>query len=122
MWNAVAVGLVSLICGGILGITLGFSAASHRDVMSGFKPKTNNHFILFLVRPTSEMRGLEAIAFLILMLVWVVAFFALAALPAVVSQKLTGDGPPLIVPAYIFAAVAWWVGGRLGARAWSNML
>lgn len=121
MLNAAAVVLIGLLSGGILGLVLGFSAASHRDVLSGFRPNTNNRFILFLARPTSEFTGLESALFLLLMLLWLAVFFGLCALPAIAAAKLEGDGPPLLLVAYGFAFGAWWLGQRVGAQAWSNM-
>lgn len=122
MLNAVAVALIGLLSGGVLGAFLGFSGASHRDVLSGFRPNTKNRLVLFLARPTSEMRGLESVFFLVLMLCWLVVFFGLCALPAFAAERFSGEGSSLILLAYGFAFVAWWLGRRAGAQVWSKML
>jgi hypothetical protein len=122
MLNVAGVALIGILSGGALGIVLGFSVASHRDVLSGIRPNTRNRLILFLARPTSEMRGFETVLFLILMLLWLVVFFGLCALPAVAAGRFEGDGPPLFLVAYGFAVGAWWLGQRIGIQAWSNML
>lgn len=121
MINAVLVGLIGLLAGGCLGVVLGFSVASHKDVLRGVRPTTKNQLILFLARPTREMKGAEAIGFLLLMLVWVALFFALVLAPGIASTRLSGDGPPLLPLAYGCTAVAWWVGQKFGAHAWRAM-
>jgi hypothetical protein len=119
--SLVVVLLVSLAAGAVLGVVLGFSLASHNDVLRGVRPNTNNRLIVFLARPTSEMRGSQAVIFLLLMLVWLVVFFGLLAVPALAAQHLAGEGPPLHLPAYGVAAVAWWLGSRFGANAWKTI-
>lgn len=121
MIAAILVALVGFFAGGCLGVVLGFSVASHKDVLQGVRPTTTNRLILFLARPTREMKFLEAIVFLLLMLVWLAVFFGLVAAPAIASTRLSGDSPPLILLAYGCAAVAWWVGQKFGAHAWSTM-
>lgn len=119
--SAFLVALRGIVAGSMVGTGFGFGLASHADVLRGVRPNTMNRLILFLARPTNEFGLLSGILFLALMCVWLVIFFGLCALPAIVSQRLSGDGPPLSLVAYGFFAVATWLGRRFGVHAWSVM-
>ncbi|MCA0175792.1 MAG: hypothetical protein LCH73_05820 [Proteobacteria bacterium] len=121
MLGAIAFSIVGLLAGGVLGVVLGFSVASHKDVLRGVRPTTKNRLIVFLARPTAEMSFKEGIVFFFLIVVWLAVFFALVLLPGIASERLSGDGPPLILLAYGCTAVAWWLGQKFGAHAWSTM-
>jgi ABC-type phosphate/phosphonate transport system permease subunit len=121
MLSALAIAIVGLLCGGILGVVLGFSVASHRDVLRGVRPNTKNRLILFLARPTAEMNAWEGVVFFLLMVLWLGVFFTLLALPGIAAGRLSGDGPPLELLAIGSTAVAWWLGHKFGAHAWRVM-
>lgn len=121
MLNAILVSLIGLLAGGALGVVFGFSAASHKDVLRGVRPTTTNRLIVFLARPTAEMSFKEGIIFFFLIALWLVVFFGLVLVPGLASERLSGDGPPLILLAYGCSAVAWWLGQKFGAHAWSTM-
>ncbi len=121
MLSAVVVAVIGLIAGAVLGTVLGFSLASHKDVLRGVRPTTTNKLIVFLARPTAEMNLKEGALFLLLMLIWLAVFFALVLLPGVAAERLSGDGPPLVLLAYGCTVVAWWLGQKFGAHAWGAM-
>ena len=121
MFSAVLVAAIGLFAGGVLGTVLGFSVASHKDVLRGVRPTTKNRLIVFLARLTAEMNPKEGAVFILLMLVWLAVFFALVLLPGVAADRLSGDGPPLILLAYACTAGAWWLGQKFGAHAWGAM-
>lgn len=121
MLNALVIATVGLLAGGVLGVVLGFSVASHKDVLRGVRPTTKNRLILFLARPTAEMNFGEGIIFLLLMLLWLAVFFGLILLPAIASERLSGDSPNLILLAYGCSALSWWLGQKFGAHAWSTI-
>ena len=118
---AFLVALCGVGAGALVGVVFGFSIASHADVLRGVRPNTTNRLILFLARPTSEFGLFGGILFVVLMLAWLAVFFGLCALPAIAAQRLTGDGPPLVLVAYGFFAVATWLGRRFGAHAWGAL-
>jgi hypothetical protein len=68
------------------------------------------------------MSGREGAIFILLMIVWLTIFFALAIIPGIAAAQLTGDGPPLFLVAYAGCIFAWWLGNRFGARLWHSML
>lgn len=119
--NTFVVLLVGLVSGALLGGVLGFGAASHKDILRGVRPNTRNRFLLFVARPTSEARGWEAIAFLLLIIAWLAVFFGLVLMPGVAAERLAGEGPPLHLYAYGATAVAWWLGSKFGAHVWRTL-
>jgi hypothetical protein len=118
---AFLVALCGVSAGVLVGVVFGFSMASHTDVLRGVRPITTNRLILFLARPTREFGPFGGILFVALMLAWLAISFGLCALPAIAAQRLTGDGPPLVLVAYGFFAVATWLGWRFGAHAWGAL-
>ena len=110
--------LCGLVSGALVGTVFGFSLASHADVLRGIRPNTTNRLILFLARPTRELSLVGGAVFVGVMCVWLIVLFGLCALPAIASQHLSGDGPPLILFAYGAFALASWLGRRFGAHAW----
>lgn len=121
MLSAVLVAIVGVVCGGIVGVVFGFSATSHPDVLRGVRPDTNSRIIRFLARPTAEMSPAEGLLFILLMLAWLGVFFGLMLLPGVAAGRLTEDTVPLVPVAYVFTAVAGWLGFKFGAHAWRTM-
>lgn len=108
----------AIVAGGAIGTIFGFSLASHHDVLRGIRPHTKNRVILFLARPTSEFSSLESVLFFFLMLVWLAVFFALCAVPAIVSsQFLAENGLPIEVVYGVFVLIVW-LGQKFGAHAW----
>jgi hypothetical protein len=121
MLSALLVTAVGLFAGGVLGVVVGFSFASHKDVLRGVRPTTKNKLIVFLARPTTDLSLTEGVIFLLLIVAWLAVFIALLLLPGVAAERLSGDGPPLILPAYGAAVAAWWLGQKFGAHAWGAM-
>ena len=113
-----AVMCASVAAGGVLGFVLGFSVASHADVLRGVRPTTRNPLVRFLARPTSEFTLCQGILFLILMVAWLAAFFILFAIPAVASSKFTADLEWLPLVGYSLLLGSGWLGRRFGAHVW----
>lgn len=111
----------SLAAGGIIGFVFGFSLASHTDVLRGVRPATTNRLVLFLARPTSEFRLLEALLFLILMGTWLAVFFALCAVPAIVAGRFLDETEFLMPIGYVLFIAAGWLGQRFGKHVWWAM-
>ncbi|MBV8034943.1 hypothetical protein [Roseateles sp.] len=115
------VAIFGLACGAAVGFVFGFALTSHADVLRGIRPNTKNRLVLFLARPTSEMGLLSSVLFLAIMCAWLAVLFGPCALPAIASEHLSGDGPPLILLAYGCFALAAWLGRSFGAHAWRVM-
>ena len=107
-----------IAAGGAIGTILGFSMASHYDVLRGVRPNTKSRLILFLARPTSEFTSLESVLFLFLMLVWIAVFFGLCAVPAIVSSQFSEEKMLSIEMVYAAFVLAAWFGRKFGAHAW----
>jgi hypothetical protein len=119
--SAVPLALVSassIGAGAAVGFVLGFSVASHADVLRGVRPQTQNRLVLFLARPTSEFNFLEGVVFLGLMATWLGVFFALCALPALVAGRFGVEAEMLIPVGYGVFLVSGWLGRRFGAHVW----
>lgn len=108
----------AVIAGGVIGVIFGFSIASHNDVLRGVRPLTQNRFILFLARPTSEFSFFEGVLFFALILAWLVAFFAICAVPAFVSSKMSNGGLIAAEIVYAIFVLAGWLGRKFGAHIW----
>jgi hypothetical protein len=119
--GATLVSIASLAAGGIVGFVFGFSLASHADVLRGVRPATTNRLVLFLARPTSELRLLESLLLLVLIGAWLVVFFALCAVPAVVAGRFLDDAELLTPVGYILFMSAGWLGRRFGKHVWWAM-
>src|SRR4051812_27675284 len=89
--SVAAVVVAGVLAGGVIGTIFGFSLASHKYVLAGYRPMNANRFIRWIARPTSEFNRGEGIIFMVLMLMWIVVFFALCVAPFVVAGKLQGD-------------------------------
>ena len=103
----------------ILGTILGFALSSHKDVLAGYRPNTNNRLILFLARPTQNIRGIEKVIFVIGMLLWFPVFIGLVAAPIVLASKYAPDSEQLIFLMLIPCAI---VGKLYGSYKWRKLL
>lgn len=119
--NALIEVIVSLMAGGIVGFVTGFSLAAHPDIQRGVRPHTTNRLLSFMCRETKELNLAEGLVLLLLLLGWLVLFFALCALPAVVAVRLGDGSDRLFMAGYPSFAIAWWLLRNLGARAWIAM-
>ena len=113
--------LSGIVAGGIVGTVMGFSIASHKDVMSKFTPTTQNRLIRWLARPTRDLNFGEGVLFVLLILTWLVVFFVLCGVPFVVAGKLQEGDSTLQAVAMATLLIAWYVGDRLGRRLWSRV-
>ena len=101
-----------------LGYIFGFAVASHNDVLSGVRPESNNKFITFICRPTTEIKGVEKLIFSVGMIIWTLCFFALIALPVVLASKNSPEYSDYI----IYAIIPLMFAGKLfGALSWKNV-
>lgn len=116
------VAIAGVLSGLAVGTVFGFSLASHKDVMSGFRPSKANRFIQWLARPSREFTSSESLLFLLFMLVWLAVFFVLCAVPVLVAVKLDGEGSPLIAFSLVVFVVAAYLGRQIGRRLWLQVL
>lgn len=114
--------IVAVITGGFLGIIYGFGQASHQDVLVGFRPNTNNRFLLFFCRPTSEFSFIEAILFFLLIIGWLVLFILLCAAPIVVASRLSGEENIAINISLVVFFVAAYVTRNIGKNLWFRLI
>ena len=116
--TAVVESIVSLLAGGVAGFVMGFSLTAHPDILRGVRPATTSRFLLFICRETKELNFVEGIAMLVLVLGWLVIFFALCGVPAVLAGHLGGASATLPTLGYVSFVAAWWVFRKYGAHAW----
>lgn len=122
---AISVGIsiiVGVSAGSALGIIWGFCMAGHRDVLSGFSPRTNNRFLLFVCRLTNNLNFMDAIGFLVLICTWLVLFILLVAAPIVVASKLDGENSVLVVCSMAAFFVTSYLARGIGERLWVRLL
>ena len=117
-----AVVITGLAVGCLIGIIFGFSLASHYDVLAGRRPTTSNRFLRWLCRPTREFGLIEGILFVMLMLAWLAAFFALCAIPVVVAAKIDGEDSSLIGIAIVSFVGSSYFARGLGRKLWQRVL
>ena len=120
--TVIAVTATAALCGVLLGTVFGFSVASHHDVMAGFRPAKANRFVRWLARPTREFSGLDALLFLLVMVVWLIAFVLLCGAPFVLAAKLSGDNSQLMGVALAALAIASYCGRLIGRNLWARVL
>jgi hypothetical protein len=122
---ALSIAIVAAIgsaSGLLIGIVFGFGVASHYDVLAGARPRTENRFLRWICRPTRELSVLEGILFVLLMLGWLVVFFALCALPILVAAKLGDEDPLLFALAMGTFVSASFFARTLGRKLWLRVL
>ena len=117
-----AVATTGLVVGCLIGTIFGFSLASHYDVLAGRRPTASNRFLRWLCRPTREYGLIEGILFVLLMLAWLVVFFALCAIPVAVAAKIDGDDSSLIGVAIVSFVAASYFARGLGRKLWQRVL
>jgi hypothetical protein len=112
--------LASSLSGAALGTIFGFVLASHRDVLAWIRPTRSNTFVRWLARPTSEASLRDGLLYLLLLLVWLVVFFALCAVPIAAAAQFADPGSTFVkVAGFLFLGVAF-ISRRLGARLWKR--
>ena len=117
----ILIALCSVMAGGLLGTVLGFSFASHPDVMRGVRPRTRNRFLLLICRPTASLSLPELAFFLAMLAVWLVIFFALCSVPALAAKGMGNGSRPSLYTGYALFIVAWWLAHFVGARIWRSL-
>lgn len=115
----IAIVIVSVILYMLLGVILGFSLSSHKGVLAGRRPNTKNRFILFLARPTQNIRGIEKAIFAVGIVVWFPLFIALVATPIVLASKYAPELEQLIFIMLVPCAL---VGKMYGSYKWRKLL
>lgn len=108
----------ALFAGGIIGGIFGFSVASHNDVLRGVRPHTESRLIHFLARPTSEFSLFEGALLFVIILVWLVIFCALCALPAIVYSRTSNNGLITVEIVYTIFVLAGLLGRKFGGHVW----
>ena len=103
----------------IVGFVVGFAITSHHYVLAGYRPNTTNKLILFLARPTSEIKGFQKLIYALSMLIWVPFFFTLIALPIVLSGKYAPDITQFILVGIIPVG---FIGKIIGAKKWQSLV
>ncbi|WP_444893094.1 hypothetical protein ACJJIE_22985 [Microbulbifer sp. TRSA001] len=115
--------IVIVVVSGILylifGVVVGFALSSHKDVLLGRRPNTQNKFILFLARPTQSMQGIDKVVFVIAMLLWFPVFICLVAAPIVLASKYAPELEQLIFIMLIPCVLA---GKFYGSYKWRTLL
>jgi hypothetical protein len=117
-----AVVFTGLAVGSVIGTIFGFSLASHHDVLAGRRPNTSNRFLKWICRPTREFGLGESLLFLLLMLLWVVVFFAFFAIPVVVAVKIDGEDSSLMGVAIATCVAASFFARHIGSKLWQRLL
>jgi hypothetical protein len=114
----VTIVLISLIIYPCLGYIIGFSLTAHKDILNGVRPNSQNKVVLFLARPTSEIKGIEKLIFIVGILIWTVSFFLLATLPVILAEKFS-----LEISEYAgYAIIPLMIVGKLaGDKAWKTI-
>lgn len=115
----IAIVLVSGILYMLLGVILGFSLSSHKDVLAGRRPNTTNRFILFLARPTQNIRGIDKVIFAVGIVLWFPLFIALVATPIVLASKYAPELEQLVFIMLVPCAL---VGKIYGSYKWRRLL
>jgi hypothetical protein len=121
-FSVAAVVVSGFAVGGVIGTIFGFSLASHYDVMAGKRPTTSNRFLRWICRPTREFGVVEGLFFVLLILAWMVMFFALFAVPVLVAIKLDGEDSPLMGVAVASVVAASYFARHLGRKLWQRVL
>ena len=114
--------IVAVITGGCLGIIFGFSLASHKDVLAGFRPNTKNRFLLFICRPASELSSIETVLFFFLIFGWFALFAFFCAAPAIVAVRLDGEGTPAMTISLTVLCVVSYVTRNIGKNLWLRLI
>jgi hypothetical protein len=114
--------LVGGVSGTVMGVVYGFCMASHRDVLAGFKPKTNNKLLLLVCRPTRELGSGATLVLFGLVCLWLVVFVLLVAAPIVTVSKLAGDNSSLTAGSMAVFFLAAFLARTAGQRLWSRLL
>jgi hypothetical protein len=110
--------LVTLISYSILGYIIGFALAAHKDILNGVRPESNNILIMFLGRPTNEIKGIQKLIFVIGILIWTICFFVLCALPFAMVEHYV----PEFIDYVTYSAIPLLLASKFaGSRAWKNV-
>ena len=103
----------------IFGVIIGFSASSHKDVLAGHKPNTKSRIILFLARPTREIRGLQRLLFIICMLLWIPVFLTIGGAPILLAAKYA---PEYLQTVFILLVPCVIIGKLYGSHKWRQLI
>jgi len=114
--------LVAVITGSCLGIISGFSIASQKDVLAGFRPNTNNRFLLFVCRPTSELTFVDAILFVLLLVTWLALFVILIVAPAIVALQIDQENELAVRVSLVIVAVFIFISRNIGKNLWDRLM
>src|SRR6266542_5974167 len=114
--------LASIVSGVAIGAVFGFSLASHRDVLAGVRPTHSNRFVRWLARPTRDLNLRDGILYLLVLIVWLVVFFALCAIPVAVAAQFAEPDSLLVKAAvFVFIGVAHF-SRQVGANLWKRCI
>jgi hypothetical protein len=120
--NLAVVGFAGAAAGGTVGFVFGFALSGHHDVLRGIRPDTQNRLLLFICRPTADLRPIETLVMFLLLCVWLALFLFLLAAPAIAAQHFTPDSPTAPLIAYGTFLASGWILSRFGAHAWRTLV
>ena len=103
----------------LIGHVLGFSYTSHNDVLAGKRPNSKNKFILFVARPTSEIKGASFIVFLLALMLWLIVFVFAAWASIILLIKFSPENFKYLVW-LVFLCV--FLGFKNGEYAWQKLI
>lgn len=117
MLGALAVLIAAITCGIILGICGGFLIAANDHAESGHLFSKRRKWLELIAFKAERITYIQGLIFLVVAIVWLVVFFALISIPAMLAGRLqSGDG--LLWAAYIILIGGIFVGRLFGRRIW----
>ena len=103
----------------LFGVILGFALSSHNDVLLGRRPNTKNRLVLFLARPTQNIRGIEKAIFVVGMLLWVPLFVGIIATPIILAAKYATEIEKVV---FLLLVPCVLIGKLYGSYRWRKLV
>ena len=117
MLEALAILIAAIICGIVLGVCGGFLMAANDHAESGHLFSKRRKWLELITFKAEQITFIQGLIFIVVTVIWLVVFFALVAIPAMlVGQYQSGDA--LLWVAYIVLTGGIFVGRLLGRRIW----